>query len=1232
MAENVVLSVQLSGAEAALAQLTQLDNVLKSIKANHNVKINVNARSLINASEASLNLAAGLDHVEEHAKSIGTVGAKSINTAGESLKKGSRNAESFNTGLGNVVLTMAKFRLASGAINLVTNGFKEAFAEMKRVDTEMVTIRKVTGFTADEMERLSKNAYSLASKYGRTASEVMAGKSVFARAGYTTQIEQLGELSLLLQNVGDLQAKDAARFLIATDAAYKYAGSQKKLMAVVDGLNEITNRNATDMQKMTEGMTVAGSVFAESGESIEMYAALLGTATADTQRSGAEIARGLRTILMNLRQIRGETEDGELIDGESIAAAAKALKDYAGISTMENGQLRKASDVLAELASKWNTLTETQKAAISEAVAGKRQANILMTLMGDWETVEKMMADYANGAGSALAENEIYLDSWEAKTKELKASWTELVNTIADTELIKEGFDVVSTGIKVVNETLSPEFTPSADLEGRDYAASSKAIYLGSDLSKARENYEQNYDAAALLASMNEVIRTGQEYYNTLQEMKKAGSELLNSEQSFVDAFDAVQNGVENSQNAVELYGYAAAASSLAAGESAEDAANKANEAMERLAENLDSLPTRKDISINISVNTSIGSSSDSSLPDFVTDSANFVYSFASMLGLASGTDSAPGGPALVNEKGPEMISANGLAWIAGGGKPTVTMLPKGATVLTAEETKRALGGKKYNNLSAFGEGTQHWTCPVCGTVNGTNRRYCKSCNFDLYSNAVDPITGDFYYDPVAGGSRIYSETNQARDDELYGNLGPLENAGTIDESNRNSSSVQGEGVPWPDDWAYQMDPITGLPIYGTEMYDILSPGTIDESKRSSSSFQGEGVPWTSKDQFSAGNLPNGNVAGAFVDAWNRIVDEARNQGGFVQNTVYRPLSSGDILGEGTFSGNTNTHYKVKYCPVCGTANPAHGSRCVACGYQFNGEGNSGKGSSGEGSSGSGYYVTQSVPSGPNFKTLEDELSKLLKNLDAQAKLAENEEDYIKAMMIYGEAQSAIADLLDLYRENGYANDSDEVLRLANLGYDYAAKQLGGYDKLQQNLIDALNALTESTDDANELAERREAVEKAREALANAEKQRTVRVFNPVTGQWEWVANAADVTKAQENLKNAEEALRKEELSQAVKSIKNAKPEELGDMTLSPAILDALLNGSPEQQTAFLRALGAASGGADWLASSEAKTAWNQGNNIGTQYNLNGITLTEEQASGMTIKQLIATLQGLKIM
>ena len=57
----------------------------------------------------------------------------------------------------------------------------------------------------------------------------------------------------------------------------------------------------------------------------------------------------------------------------------------------------------------------------------------------------------------------------------------------------------------------------------------------------------------------------------------------------------------------------------------------------------------------------------------------------------AVGTRNARGGLSLVNEEGAEIIYANGRAWIAGDGEPTITNLPAGAGVFNAKETREIL-------------------------------------------------------------------------------------------------------------------------------------------------------------------------------------------------------------------------------------------------------------------------------------------------------------------------------------------------------------------------------------------------------------------------------------------------------------------------------------------------------------------------------------------------------------
>lgn len=405
----------------------------------------------VNATTKAKNASTDWAKAQKQVADASTKAAAATKQVGTAANQASKSTKLLGDSIGNIAAKMAGWQIMGELVSKPIAAFKEAVQTMKEVDSELVNIQKVTGATDAKMAKLTDRAYEMASAYGRTATEVLSASTEFARAGYGDQIESLSEMSILLQNVGDVSSDTANKFLLSVDAAWKLGGSEKELMAVMDGLNEITNRNATDMDKLATGMTVAASYFAESGESIQTFGALMGAGTALTQRSGAEIGRALKAVMMNIRQVRGETEDGEIINDESIAKAAAALKDFAGISTMQNGELRLASEVLDELAGKWDNLSATQQSALAEALGGKYHSNVVMALMGDWEQVEKMMTDYAEGAGSAMRENEIYMDSWEAKSKQLSSTWAEFVSHVLETEAIKGVLDGAITAIELLD-------------------------------------------------------------------------------------------------------------------------------------------------------------------------------------------------------------------------------------------------------------------------------------------------------------------------------------------------------------------------------------------------------------------------------------------------------------------------------------------------------------------------------------------------------------------------------------------------------------------------------------------------------------------------------------------------------------------------------------------------------------------------------------------------------------
>ena len=272
-------------------------------------------------------------------------------------------------------------------------------------------------------------------------------------------------------------------------------------------------------------------------------------------------------------------------------------------------------------------------------------------------------------------------------------------------------------------------------------------------------------------------------------------------------------------------------------------------------------------------------------------------------------------------------------------------------------------------------------------------------------------------------------------------------------------------------------------------------------------------------------------------------------------------------------------------------------------------------------------------------KAIEEAASELkdkLGNLDKQAKLADTNGDYEKEVRFYEEAQEAIKEMVERYRKAGYSDDSDEIVDLLQKNVDYGEKQVKVYKDRWNDLIDALEADTEAQEAANALAEKEQALADAREALANATKNRTVRTYNAATGQWEWVADQAKIKSAQETLTKTEESYAKEVKDQAIKELENLRDTmaDLNDVILGPA-LSAIMTQAESSDVFqnFARALNGVYGVGSYLASTEgsSKVLSTSSDSHDTIYTFGNVTLTEEEASSMSVAQLAQRLQVLKI-
>lgn len=374
---------------------------------------------------------------------------KEIENAGKAAKETSGFADLMGDSFGRVAAKMAMWQVMGNAIAGVKREFTEALKTMKSVDDEMVTIRKVTGASKDELEKIEKQAYKTASAYGVAADDYLKFVSGFSRAGYGEQASALAELATKTQIVGDTNAETAQQFLLSVDAAYKYQGNIEKLTAVLDGANEIDNRYATSIQKVAEGLGKVAPIAAQAHVGVDELTAAIGTITAVTQRSGTEAATALRALFLNIiGDTKTEIDEGVTWTTGEIAGLRDVIKVYAKDAyeaAQASGDVINPMKAIAGLSKsmKDGFLTEQKLMEMVSDIGGKLRTSQLLALIQNWDMYESMLTDFAGAAGSADKEVENALDSWTRKTEILKNKWTEFVSHLVETDTIKGALDGV---------------------------------------------------------------------------------------------------------------------------------------------------------------------------------------------------------------------------------------------------------------------------------------------------------------------------------------------------------------------------------------------------------------------------------------------------------------------------------------------------------------------------------------------------------------------------------------------------------------------------------------------------------------------------------------------------------------------------------------------------------------------------------------------------------------------
>ncbi len=373
----------------------------------------------------------------------------SLNNCKQSITETGKAAQGTSQSIGDIVSKVTKF----GAATLIINKFRQAIVDgygaVKELDASVTEYRKVSELTDSQMGGFIDTARELGLTVARTADEMVEAATEFKKMGNddSTSLE-LGRLATMFQNIADeaVSAGDSASFINSQMKAFNFTANEA--IHVLDAVNKVANNFAVSSGDISTALPKVASTMALAGNSFEETIGLLTAGAELIPNQASRIARGLRSITLNLQ---GLNEDGEQVAG--MAASMQEEFDKLGISLLdEQGQIKSTYEIFSELAEIFPKLDKNTQTYYASLIGGKTQVDVVTAILKNFETALNATDTAINSVGSAMEENEKYMDSIQGKiaalNSEFQKFWTEGISSNSVKRIVEFG-----TGIlKLVND------------------------------------------------------------------------------------------------------------------------------------------------------------------------------------------------------------------------------------------------------------------------------------------------------------------------------------------------------------------------------------------------------------------------------------------------------------------------------------------------------------------------------------------------------------------------------------------------------------------------------------------------------------------------------------------------------------------------------------------------------------------------------------------------------------
>lgn len=349
------------------------------------------------------------------------------------------------------------FFSASRVIYRIIGFFKQMVSNVIHLNSAMVELRKVTDATSKEFDTFLTNAKSKAVELGSTVVDLVNATADFSRLGYTLkEAEELGRVATIYLNVGDdVNTIDkATSSLISTMKGFGIEAEDS--MSIIDKFNEVGNNFAISSGGIGDALQRSAAALSEANNTIDESIALIVSAN-NVIQNPETVGTMWKTVSMRIRGAKADLEEAGL-ETEAMAESTASLRKQilaltnvdgtGGFDIMlDENTFKSTYDIMLGIGQIWQNIADIDQAALLELLAGKRQGNALAATLANLDDLQNALTVSEESAGSAMREQEIWMESLKAKINQFKAAFEALSGTVFSDDFLG---GVIDSGTELI--------------------------------------------------------------------------------------------------------------------------------------------------------------------------------------------------------------------------------------------------------------------------------------------------------------------------------------------------------------------------------------------------------------------------------------------------------------------------------------------------------------------------------------------------------------------------------------------------------------------------------------------------------------------------------------------------------------------------------------------------------------------------------------------------------------